>query len=510
MVINGDKLWASIGIDGVICYNLENKSIVFFSAQEIMGRPFSKSFDLQLNDRNSVWLGTESGVYALHLNHDGSKRIDSSLTRLLPDDDYLTIFAEAQLQRLWVGSRQNGMFLLAKNDNGHYERMQHFSPSLDEYGVSHRTISKIYQQKDGAFWLGTHNGGINIFNPQGETVRMITKRANDSPYSINYQSVWGICESSDGNVWIGTDGKGIGILHTADGTIQNSVIPGLADKAILCSHEDAQGRLWLGTYAHGVFLYDTKTGALTNFSRGAPNSELLVNDIRSLYEDSRGNIYIGANQGGLYYYDESERRIKRAINVPTFDIRSIESVEEGVLWLGTFGQGLQKYSVAQQRLLNTVWQEVEPYARAVVYDIANDAGLFWIGTRHNGLVVFDPRKEVFLKLPLLDILVDRLISGVQLDGAQNVWFSTNSGVVIYNRDKEELQEFGAEDGFQVGHFNNGAIIYSQKYGYMVLGGIHGMNIFYPDELISRPYKENIIFNQLVVNDKVGRCCMALC
>ncbi|WP_170110177.1 hybrid sensor histidine kinase/response regulator transcription factor [Flavilitoribacter nigricans] len=501
MVLGGDHLWAVAAGRGVFCYNLRDQSITYFSAQEIVGKPYVNSFDLLVEDQNTVWLGTESSVYALHLDHNSSKRIERTLADLLPDDDYLTIYLDDK-QNLWLGSRQNGMFMLSKGAGGEYELINHFSPGFDEYSISHRTISKIYQQKNGYFWLGTHNGGVNIFNPEGEIVRMITKQASDSEYSLNYQNVWGIYEAHDGRIWVGTDGKGISLLDPRTGKIQNNAIRELENKAVLSVLEDSQQRVWIGTYAHGIYLYDPADGQLIQFTKDTPNSELLVNDIRCFYEDKDGSIYIGTNRGGLYSYDPDTQMIRLEQGVSPSDIRSIASVEQGVLWLGTFGDGLQKYNVLQKRVIHSAWSEDPIHAKDVVYDIHNDSGRFWVGTRHNGLVVFDVPTEQFIEMPVLDDLLDRLLSGVQMDGDQNLWINTNTGIVLFDRKKNELREFGAEDGFQIGHFNNGSIFYSRRGGYMANGGIHGLNLFYPDELRTETKKTRIILNQLKVFDKV--------
>lgn len=501
MAIGKDKLWAAVGGLGVICYDIDDESIAFFSAQEIADRDRLNSFDLLADGPNTVWLGTESSVFKLHVDDNSSKIVSKSLMNILPEDDYLTIYLDQQ-KKLWVGSRQHGMFMLSKESSGQYQLTQRFAPGFDEYSNSYRTISKIYQQKNGYFWVGTLNGGVNVFNSDGETVRMITKQITDSEYSLNHKNVWGICESGDGKIWVGTDGKGISLLDPATGRIQKNPIVELENKAVLCVLEDTEQRVWIGTYAHGVYLFDKKDRRLVRFAKDTPNSELKVNDVRCFYEDRKGRIYIGTNRGGLYYYDTLSRRIRFMEHAPLFDVRSIESVQDDVLWLGTFGDGLQKFNVPQQRIVHSAWREDKVHSRDVVYDIYNDSGRFWVGTRHNGLVVFDVSTEQFIETPVLDDFSGRLLSGVHMDGDKNVWINTNTGVVVFDRKKNELREYGAEDGFQMGHFNNGSIFYSPEGGYMAVGGIHGMNLFYPDELTPETQKTKIIFNQLKVFDKI--------
>ncbi len=498
MCLTGNHLWATVSDMGVIAYSLDDQQITFFTASELAGREKLKFFELYQDD-NGIWAGSEVGVHHLQLGKDHSKIINNGLREILPEDDYLTIYKDKN-NTMWVGSRQNGLYTIAEAMPGKYQLTTHFTPEVDEFGISHRTISKIFQEKNGFFWLGTHNGGINVFNPEGEKVRAVTKQIQESEYSLNYQNVWGICESTTGQIWVGTDGMGLSVLDPTTGKVESDVIKGLGNIAILSVFEDSKNRLWLGTYSNGVFMYDKGVGRLQSFSKTSSHSELEVNDVRCFFEDNSGRIYIGTNQGGLYFYNDTEGVVKRVSAVPLSDIRSIAS-SEGFLWLGTFGRGLIKYDPSHDRVFSSTWSEHKSHQKDVIFDIYNDGGTLWVATRHNGVLVFDTKANKFIDVAELEEIKGRSISGLQMDGKHNLWLTTNTGIIHYDRKLDRLQDFGTEDGFQAGHFNYGSIFFS-KNGYMVAGGIYGMNLFYPNEITSESYEHEIILNQIKVFNKV--------
>ncbi|MCG8307657.1 MAG: ATP-binding protein [Cytophagales bacterium] len=495
----GDRLWGAAGDLGILCYNITDQQTIFFSAKDIANKEKLNVFEIYIDSDQRVWVGSDVGVLQLRLVDNHKKVINNISQKILPQDDYLTIYSDKS-NNLWIGSRQNGMYTLSCTVQGEFVLSSHFTPRVDEFGISHRTVSKIFQEDNGFFWLGTHNGGINVFNPEGEEVRMVTKQINESEYSLNYQNVWGICESENGQIWIGTDGKGLSLLDPQSGKIQSGVIGGLEDVAILAAHEDTGKRLWLGTYSNGVFMYDKATGELVNFNKTSENSELQVNDIRCFFEDTGRDIYIGTNQGGLYIYDESNKKLKRILGVPLYDIRSIIS-EGGYLWLGTYRKGLIKYSASQNKTVNTAWSEHDVYQNEVIFDIYNERGILWVATRQNGVLTFDTKNDHFIDFPVLDEIKMRSISGIQMDNDNNLWFTTNTGIVFFDIESNKVQYYSSQDGFQAGHFNYGSIFCSQN-GYIATGGIHGMNLFYPNEITVEPNRQEIIFNQIKIFDQI--------
>ena len=122
--------------------------------------------------------------------------------------------------------------------------------------------------------------------------------------------------------------------------------------------------------------------------------------------DRNNSIWIGSRRNGAYVYNENGSRKKALIatpnegNLPDLNVRTIAVDRSNRIWLGT-KSGLVVYSNA-----SGVFDEVATNAQPVV-----------INGDENG---FGDR-----------LLGDQTINSIVVDGADNKWFGTDSGGVLY-------------------------------------------------------------------------------
>ena len=125
---------------------------------------------------------------------------------------------------------------------------------------------------------------------------------------------------------------------------------------------DSYGNIWFGTEAGGVFKYN-KDGLV------CINQEAEKGIVRCIFQDASGLVWISNVLEGLYTYDHkaqekgeepfkcftkekgfytlSEVRSQNLENVDMLDgIQSIVQEDSGVMWFGTFGNGLWRYDPA--------------------------------------------------------------------------------------------------------------------------------------------------------------------
>src|SRR6185436_14971926 len=77
----------------------------------------------------------------------------------------------------------------------------------------------------------------------------------------------------------------------------------------------------------------------------------------------------------------------------------------------------------------------------------------------------------------------------------NIWFSTNRGVVVYNRAKGDFKNFDANDGLKNNEFTDGAAFKSKTSARLFFGGVDGLDIVYPEKLQTQNY-----FPQLTITE----------
>ena len=70
------------------------------------------------------------------------------------------------------------------------------------------SVSAIYEDRIGTFWVGTFGGGLHTFNRKTEQFQRYLHNPDD-PRSIGSDIILAIYEDSTGTLWIGTDGGGL-------------------------------------------------------------------------------------------------------------------------------------------------------------------------------------------------------------------------------------------------------------------------------------------------------------
>ncbi len=488
-------LWVALIKEGIVRYDLETGATTYIAPLDLSGNETIIVFDFTIDHSGNLWFATDNGVYWINGSETENIEHKRILEGTLSKDDYLSI-VEDDKSTLWLGSRQHGLHSFRNDFQGHVSKYQRFTPKEGDEGIDHRTVSKVYIEESGLIWLGTHNAGINVFDPNGQKIRLVTQKQNETN-TLSYKNVWGISPSKEGHIWVGTDGKGLNLLNPETGLIIKSKWDVLDNKAILSVLEDSKGRLWIGTYASGMYLADPNSGRIENYNTTSDNSELKVNDIRAIYETQDGQILIGANVGGLYHFSEVEKKIKYLNGSNGIDIRAIEE-RDGLIYLGTFRSGLIICDL--NRTPNT-FQEVHHLDQEkpfVITGLLWENDTLWLATRENGLVGFDMHKQEFRLFEDDHILRNIAVAGVCSDFEGRLWLTTNNG--IYQYDRKSIKSFQQKDGIQLGRFNHGSIFFSAE-GYIAAGGINGMNLFYPKEVLSQSQELEVVFNELKVLDK---------
>ncbi|MEM1407646.1 MAG: ATP-binding protein [Bacteroidota bacterium] len=495
MNIVDNYLWAVAGGNDVIAIDLKTNHVESTALAKVFGMSDFQIFDLYVDQQRKVWAATNNGLFRIKRLENGRFDIQEILEGKLPKDDLLTVFNDNDNQ-IWIGTRQHGMYSF-KNTNTSYDtELNHFGTSSTQRGLSYRTISKIFQDSDGMFWLGTHNDGLNVFNPKGESVRLVTSE-NGEKKALNFRNVWGISKSSEDRIWVGTDGKGLNILNPFTEEVRQPDWPELENVAVLSVLEDSQQRLWVGTYKSGLYMIDLPTNTIKRFYSGGPESDLRVNDIRTIFQCNQHVIYVGTNQGGAYYYNENRGTIDHIERTNGYDIRTFEMTEDQLIWMGTYRNGLLSYdrneSILKQYPINNASEGL-----VTILDMYNQDNKLWLGTRENGLMRFDCQGKAFQKKTFGE-LSNISISSLHGDPYGNVWMTASSGVYVYEVEADIFLRFGKESGFQEGHFNYGSILLMDK-GYLATGGVKGLNLFYPEDLISSKRSSDVVFHEFKVAD----------
>jgi signal transduction histidine kinase/ligand-binding sensor domain-containing protein len=273
-------------------------------------------------------------------------------------------------------------------------------------GLSQSSVLCILQDREGYMWFGTEDG-LNKYDGYDFT---IYRPEPDNPYSLSSNRIFALYEDHKGTLWIATNGGGLNRFERETGRFyhyrnDDETSFSIGDDNVYTIYEDNSHRLWFGTLGGGLhkLVPADKEGAPPTFIKykhdpGNPNS-IANNNIRAIYQDQEGSLWIGTDGGGL------DKLIpgKKANDTPEFvhygddlktpgmsespAVMAISEDDRFVLWIGT-DNGL--YSLDRKRAvftrfpadLNNAYSMSHNYVRRLYKD---RAGVIWIGTDGGGL-----------------------------------------------------------------------------------------------------------------------------
>lgn len=443
-------------------------------------------WDIYLDNQGTVGIATNNGV---NLFNPQTKKIISSadLDRVVGNTIIKTIY-EDKSGIIWIGTENDGLYKLKSLSNAdHYVYSATITTSL-----SSNKVNVILEDRSGIIWIGTQ-AGINKFDKQKQFFKHFQHWPN-LPNTIISNMVWSIFQDKDENLFVGTN-QGLtffdntntqsysNTLHIKpDFTKENN----LKNESVYSFCQDAQESVYIGTDG-GVFQFKNKN------LQAISGLEQLAHRVYTLVVDKKNRIWAGTKEG--VYIIAQDRKSFTAIitnntignGLPANIARAICIAKNGTIWIGTDGGGLCKVIENENGfLISKIYQRNEHKINSLnnnsiltIYEDKND--ILWIGTFGGGLNKFNPQKEDFEHFTEKEGLSNNVIYGILSDKNNNLWMSTNKGISCLNTKKNFFRNFEDSDGLQSNEFNTGAF-FKNNYGEIFFGGINGFNSFYPEDV----------------------------
>ncbi|MGI9532542.1 hybrid sensor histidine kinase/response regulator transcription factor [Lutimonas sp.] len=502
-----NSLWVATWYSGICKIDLKDGSVKNFGSGENTITPSGRINDIYLDQSGFLWIATDKGLTIYNTLDDSYTLISMENSPHLVDNDILSIFEHSNGE-LWFGTRNAGIVKTLRREllsNKQSTVFKGHAPNGTDESVHHRTVNYLYEDDQGNIWIGSHKGGVDIVQPSGEIIHYYPKLTEDNLKET--QSVWGINQTQDGKLWLGTDGDGLVLFDPVSNETKHfkhdlDNVNSLSDNAILTLLEDSKQNVWIGTYAGGISKYHVDKNQFKNYMTGYLPESINSNDVRVIFEDSSARIWVGSNGGGLQRYNEDSDDFEFMQEVGWIDIRTIAEDGNGTLWLGTFGNGLLSFDPASNTLKE--YPEIQKIDSHIIFSLYIDTeDQIWIGTRYKGLLKFDPENDTLEQITEVNGLTNNTIQSIVPDHEGNIWLSTNDGVNMLNRDTGNIIQYKSSSGIQAGQFNNNSGFLSND-GYLVFGGINGMNIFYPEWALKRNLPEKILITDFkLFNESVS-------
>ncbi len=364
--------------------------------------------------------------------------------------------------------------------------------------------------RSGMLWTGTRGYGLRKYNiaakrfkqdATGLSVRWIVPAQNDQLYLGNFITHWQtlkpVSDENDAILKISKSFRVDNILATKTGDY------------------------WIQSNFAGYHTYSPSTKKLVAWPTISHGE--VVGDQQPMLEDSKGYIWLPGMSGIITRFHTATQRIDQfTINtnaskpmLPRAGITSIFEDAQAVFWVGT-QDGFVKvaFNAANHSSPQLQWYYNNSNDRnslnyrhvsSFIDDPAEPNKYIWISTKGGGLNRLDKTTGNFFHLTRKDGLPDDVVYGLLPDDEGNIWGSTNKGLFCLaspkkNDGKWVFRNFTKAEGLQGDEFNTGAYAKLSN-GNLAFGGVNGLNIFDPKEILARDFEPNVFITDILVNNQ---------
>jgi len=180
------------------------------------------------------------------------------------------------------------------------------------------------------------------------------------------------------------------------------------------------------------------------------------------------------------------------------------SDSKNYIWAGTSTDfGLNKINPQTRQIehyVNVSWDSTSFRGGDINCIFERYDGTIWIGTS-KGLAMLISGSKSFKYFGLKKGFIDQDIKAIQEDSKHNLWISHNSGLVKFNPESGDFNNYTWADGLQDNAFNSNSSVKLSD-GRIAFGGKSGLNIFVPENINPNPYKPLPLIVSIKVNDEI--------
>jgi two-component system, sensor histidine kinase ChiS len=296
---NSGDVW--ISADVLYRWNRETGKLKSFEVISNLIDNFGKTdaYSMAQSTNGLIWVASEQGLY----RYDPVTN-QSRLYKYSPDDrsGILTQPVNAVFQdrdgAIWIATH-NHFSKMTDEEAGTFQHYRYHPLELS-IGIARPVI---FQDPDGIFWLGTSSGLVR-FEPVTETFTTF-QNSPDHPNSLSNNHIKSILADPvqpETYLWIGTSG-GLNKFDYRVGTFKHyTVQDGLPNEVVYGILPDDDGNLWLSTNK-GLSRFNPQAMTFRNFDvfDGLQSNEF---NTGAFFRSDSGELFFGGINGLNYFYPD--------------------------------------------------------------------------------------------------------------------------------------------------------------------------------------------------------------
>jgi ligand-binding sensor domain-containing protein len=511
------NLWLGTASDGVIRWNPETGATMRPALKDDHGLGGAPITAVVAASSGKVWIGSDSeGV--IEIDPATGKLVRHRFVASDPatiSDDHVSALFEDRAKNLWIGTT-NGLTRVAPS--GRMVRYQHYAN--DPTSLSFDGVESIYQDDGGVMWVGGFTVGICKFDELRLKFGHHYIRSNAvSVFEDTDGTLW-VGTYNNGLYKYERAAQRLTIYHELRQGVgrEGGSIALESATWIAALHRDRRGILWMSLKGRGLVAFDTKTETYKQYvpDPEVPNS-LPVDTVYDIWEDELGMLWLASWGAGLVRFDP-QLEVFTAFTADTAAGSTgltsnhlyklyPDPADKKILWLGTAKGGLVRFNIIAGTATSFRHHDDDPASLSsddVTTIYREPSGIVWVGTFGDGLNRLDPasgRTEHFTTAS--SGLSNDTVFGILPDADGKLWMSTNGrGIDQLDPTTRKFMVYEASDGLQGNEFSQGAFLRG-KSGELFFGGANGINAFSPRDIQRDPYAPPVVMTAFkVLNQEV--------
>ena len=398
-----------------------------------------------VDSKGNLWLATSAGVQLFDYKRNRFTNYVAVIKGVKQNASAFQQIAEDREKRLWALGA-NGLYLIDQQNktvNYHAEQDQ---------------ILALHQTASGTIYLGEANNGLRYFQKDNvvKSVKTpikgpITRVNSIIEWTDNLNQNW-LCVAVNGGLVLQN-------LKTNEikEYVANELNPSSLNAfSVMHLAKDRQNRLWLST-DNGISIIDPNYQNFENIPvyqqvkltnpklLGIPNNMLETED----------RFYITCYYAkGIYSFDKNWKLISHIPQIPensksllSKSISSIYRDEQKNFWFSTDSGLVKKTGNSYKIFFPPLDLSIKDNLFISKLYKRKD-GKFWIRARKNGIYVFDPKSEKFVKHYLPDgKTIDGSVFSCLIDKQGDFWIGATKGISVYNPSKDAFNKIVIKDAF---------------------------------------------------------------
>ncbi|MGN0189562.1 MAG: two-component regulator propeller domain-containing protein [Candidatus Cryptobacteroides sp.] len=423
-------------------YVLSKKNLILYKAEDmsvikeysIPTKGTYGLFSIYVDRQDRIWIGCPDGLFV-------KSKSDSDFEKFLDSSSGISsVYEEPQGNNIWVGTIDEGCYLLSSDGNV-------TNISGGRFDIS---FVRCFVQEDSSnILLGTKNG-LFRYSMQDGSIARINGTKNTSGAEIT-PSIWCMLKDRQGVIWMGTWFSGIFFYNPAEEiyTFYDDVFQanGMEYPVVVGDMEaDKNGRLWVGTEGNGVVILDNDGSPFRPASIAKENVKCLK------YDSARDWMWVGTHRGGLFCLEASSGRLVASyrhdksspVSLPSDIVRDI-AIKGDIIVLALENAGFSILDIRTGRCESPFQQT---YSNSVCFD---SDGNLWVSAGMDGVRRYDftsGQVSNYSHIPdVSGTLSSNSVQKIFLDSKDRLWFTTfGGGVNLYLPQSDEFQIFDSSNG----------------------------------------------------------------